>query len=234
MGTFQPPGELRTTIVTAHTGSTLFWDVDTQVDFMDPSGALYVPQAEEIVESLAALTSAADRFSLPVLASADDHEEIDAEISLTPDFDRTFPPHCMRGTPGAARVPETSQTWTLELSHEPVPDEALAAAARAAAPRVLVHKKQLDVFSNPNVDRLLEELNPARVVVYGVALDFCNKAAVEGLLARQVPHITVLTDATRPISAEDGRRLLDEWRRGGVELTTTTDLLAELEARGSQ
>ena len=210
-------------------GSTLFWDVDTQVDFMRSNGRLYVPDAEEIVPTLGKLTAAAARHSIPVVASADDHEESDAEISSTPDFERTFPPHCMRGTPGAERIPETWQRWTLELPHEPLDDRALERGISGTTPRVLVHKKQLDAFSNPNVDSLLKRLDPARVVVYGVALDFCNRAAVEGLLARGVPRVTVLTDATKPIYPESAERLLEDWERRGAELLTTEELLAELD-----
>lgn len=66
------------------------------------------------------------------------------------------------------------------------------------------------------------------VVLYGVALDVCNRYAVEGLLERYrgVP-ITVVTDAVRAIN-EDGRgELLGDWQRRGVRLARTAEILAK-------
>ncbi len=207
----------------------LFWDVDTQVDFMREAGKLYVPGAEEIAGNLERLTAAAARHGLPVVASADDHEPGDEEISDEPDFETTYPPHCLRGTPGADRVPETRQVWTLEVGHRPLDAAELERAAAAERPRVLVHKKRFDVFSNPNAERLLEALAPRRVVVYGVALDVCNRAAIDGLLARGVPEVTLVTDATKPIDAGKAEGLLAGWRARGVRMRKTDEVLAELE-----
>jgi len=85
----------------------ILWDVDTQVDFMLPEGRLYVPGAEELRPAMARLVEAAGIAGIVHVASADDHELTDPEISDEPDFEYTYPPHCLRGTPGAERVPET-------------------------------------------------------------------------------------------------------------------------------
>ena len=82
----------------------IFWDVDTQVDFMEPSGKLYVPGAREIAPALERLVDAARAARLVHVASADDHELTDPEISSDPDFRNTYPPHCMRGTRGAEKI----------------------------------------------------------------------------------------------------------------------------------
>src|SRR5919201_332077 len=87
----------------------ILWDVDTQVDFMLPKGKLYVPGAEKTAPAMARLVAAAREAGLVHVASADDHELTDAEISPEPDFSTTYPPHCLRGTRGARRVPETEQ-----------------------------------------------------------------------------------------------------------------------------
>ena len=86
----------------------IFWDVDTQVDFMSPAGKLYVPDAAAIVPALARLTDHAHRRGIRIVASADDHRPGHPELSDTPDFVSTFPDHCMHGTPGQAKIPETS------------------------------------------------------------------------------------------------------------------------------
>src|SRR4051794_38432521 len=78
----------------------VFVDVDTQFDFMDPRGRLYVPQAEAIVPALKRLFEVARRERIPVISSADNHSPDDAEFAR-------FPPHCVRGTPGQQKIAET-------------------------------------------------------------------------------------------------------------------------------
>ncbi|MEM7048472.1 MAG: cysteine hydrolase family protein [Acidobacteriota bacterium] len=203
----------------------LFWDIDTQVDFIHPDGKLYVPTAETLTENLERLTTTALAEGVPIFASADDHELADDEISEQPDFQDTFPPHCMRGTAGAARIAETTVAGARALGPSAIPAEEIAALLDDR-PAVIFLKKTFDVFSNPNTEKLLDALDPARVVVYGVALDICNRYAVEGLLARN-RRVTLITDATAAIDSHRGENLLRSWSDRGVELMTCDDFLAE-------
>src|SRR5260221_290586 len=86
----------------------IFWDVDTQYDFMKADGRLYVPDAEHITTNLKKLTDYAHGHGIRIIASADDHVAGHRELSDTPNWKDTFPPHCMRGTPGQKKIPETS------------------------------------------------------------------------------------------------------------------------------
>jgi len=65
---------------------TIFWDVDTQYDFIMPDGKLYIQGAEEILPNLSLLTSFARRNDIQVLGSIDYHTLYDPEISSDPDF----------------------------------------------------------------------------------------------------------------------------------------------------
>src|SRR6266536_6432451 len=94
----------------------ILWDVDTQVDFMLPGGKLYVPGAEETAPAMGRLVAAAREAGTVHVASADDHELTDSEISDVPDFQTTYPPHCLRGTRGAAKIAETSQLDPVALA----------------------------------------------------------------------------------------------------------------------
>lgn len=205
--------------------STVFWDVDTQVDFMHADGKLYVPGAEEIIPTLKALTEYAHRRGIRIVASADDHVPGHRELSPTPDFKTTFPDHCMRGTPGQRKIPETALEDPLVI--EPEPDAALAAKLRAHDGDLLLHKHWFDVFTNANVPTLLAELRPTRIVLYGVATDVCDKYAVEGLLERAPQaEIHFVVDAARAIHADRVDDLLEGWRRRGVRMVTAAEILA--------
>jgi nicotinamidase/pyrazinamidase len=213
----------------------LFWDVDTQVDFMLPGGKLYVPGAEQRVDNLARLTRAARRHRLPVISSADDHVESDAEISDPPNGSTTFPPHCMQGTPGAERIPETAREEAVVLDAEPVPPAELAARIAAApAPVVLLLKHEIDVFSNPNTEAVLEHFDPERIVLYGVATDFCNRRAIEGLIERGYGgRLAMVEDAVQAIDPDAVLALVEGWRTRGLSTISTEEALTMAERLGA-
>lgn len=204
----------------------IFWDVDTQHDFMRADGKLYVPGSEEIIETVGALTEYAHAHRIPIVASADDHVAGHRELSETPDFRETFPPHCMRGTPGQAKIAETSLRNPLEIQPDRAP-ESLRERIRHHDGDFLLLKHWFDVFTNENVDLLLEVLAPERIVLYGVALDVCDRYAIEGLLQRRpAASLSLVADATRAIDAEAGKSLIERWRAAGVNIVRAANVLA--------
>jgi nicotinamidase/pyrazinamidase len=199
----------------------VLWDVDTQVDFVSPAGKLYVPGAELALPAMALLVEAARRSGIPHVASADDHELSDPEISAEPDFATLWPPHCLRGTLGAMRPSETQQAHPVVLGETEV--DPLWLRGR----EFLVLKKTYDPFTNPNADRLLELLDPQEIVLFGVATDVCNDAAIRGLLARG-RAVTFVEDASRGIDEARTAACLAAWREGGVRFVTTAAVVDEL------
>jgi nicotinamidase/pyrazinamidase len=208
--------------------ATVFWDVDTQHDFVMPGGKLYVRGAEAILPRLQALTEFARGRGLPMLGSVDYHSMEDREISSTPDFRETYPPHCLVDTPGQEKVAATRARLPLWIDSQPEDKESLKGRVRAHLSRcgeVIFRKQRFDVFSNPNVDTVLEVVRPDRVVVYGVALDVCNRFAVEGLLARKRYRVALVQDASQAIRPEEGQALLQDWGARGVCLLNTDQVI---------
>lgn len=206
--------------------TTLFWDVDTQVDFMRADGALYVPDAEAIIPNLQRLTRHAHRTGTTIVASADDHHPGDTELSDTPDFVTTYPPHCLHGTPGQRKLRETVLTDALVLEPAPLPLHVLAAQVRGHRGDYLLHKRHFDVFTNANARPLLQLLAPSRIVLYGVATDVCNKAAVAGIRHWwRGAELLLVTDAMRAIRPDDGEALQRQWAADGAHLVTTDDVV---------
>jgi nicotinamidase/pyrazinamidase len=206
----------------------VFWDVDTLYDFMKSDGKLYVTGSEEIIPAVKALTDFAHANRIPIVAQADNHELSDPEISDTPDWSTTFPPHCMRGTPGQLKIAETQLHDPLVIEPELQDPEALAHQILAHRGDFLLHKRALDVFTNANVPTLLRALEPEAIVLYGVATDFCDKYAIEGLL-RAVPNAVfyLVTDAVRAINPEDGERLMAGWRARHVRMITVSGIVTD-------
>jgi nicotinamidase/pyrazinamidase len=199
----------------------ILWDVDTQVDFMLPHGRLYVGGAEETIPAMRRLVEAARAAGLPHVASADDHELTDDEISEEPDFGSTYPPHCLRATPGAEKVPETRQDDPVPLGLTVVPEKWLHGN------EFLLLKKSFDVFTNPNAELLLERLDPDEVILFGVATDVCNDAAIRGLRSRG-RDVTFVEDAARGLDEERTAACTAAWRDSGVRFATVDEVLVSL------
>ena len=200
---------------------TILWDVDTQVDFVLPDGKLYVPGAEQVAPPMRLLVEAARAAGVVHVASADDHELTDAEISEQPDFQTTYPPHCLRGTRGARKVDETEQEDPVPIGLELLPDRYFRGR------EFLILKKNFDVFTNPNTDRLLAALDPDEIVVFGVATDVCDDAAIRGFLDRG-RRVRFVEDAARGLDEARTASCLAAWRDQGVQFATAEEVAASL------
>mgnify|MGYP001574213732 CR=1 FL=1 len=206
----------------------LFWDVDTQYDFMHADGKLYVPGAESIIANLQRLTSYAHEHGIRVVASADDHVAGHRELSDQPDFRKTFPPHCMRGTPGQKKIPETALRNPMVVEPEPQDAVLLAEKVRAHQGDLVLHKHWFDVFTNANLETVIGTLRPRTIVLYGVATDVCNRYAVEGLIARH-PEVRLFAvgDAMKAIDPDAQEHLLKQWAEEGVRIIETDELVED-------
>jgi nicotinamidase/pyrazinamidase len=207
-------------------GARVLWDVDTQVDFMEPSGKLYVPGAKDVAPAMELLVDAARAARLTHVASADDHELTDPEISDAPDLKSTYPPHCLRGTRGAEKILETKQRDPLPLSLLPFPPGLLPGMIEGRR-EILLLKKSFDVFTNPNTDALLTALDPDEIVVFGVATDVCDDAAILGFLQRG-RRVRFVEDAARGLDEARTAACQAAWRDRGVEFSTVEEVIGSL------
>lgn len=190
---------------------TVFVDVDTQVDFVEPDGALYVPGAERLKPAFARLLAAANGSGRPIVASADAHPPNDPEFA-------TFPPHCLAGSEGQKRVPETepASARTIGVDGEEAGGEGAT---------IILEKVKFDLFTNPAAESVLAESGAKTAIVFGVALDYCVRAAALGLRERGYDTLLV-RDATAPVTEEGGARVEAELREAGVVFTTTDEVVA--------
>lgn len=203
----------------------IFWDVDTQYDFMMKDGKLYVPNAEEIIPNLEKLYDYARKNEIQIMGSADYHTLQDEEISDNPDYLNTFPPHCLQDTPGWERIDATKPLNPLYIDSQTYPKDELERMIQNHVGEIIFRKQKFDVFSNPNVDPVLEIINPKQIVVFGVALDVCDAYAIEGFLNRKKYKIYLVEDAVKPIYEDRGRQLIEKWKSEGVEIVKTEDIV---------
>ena len=186
----------------------IFVDVDTQVDFMLPTGKLYVPWAEQLIPNLAKLMTWAREHNIPVLSTADAHSLGDPEFAQ-------WPPHCVVGTAGQQRIPETQFPDAVIVPNRPG-----AFVPGATWPsQIIIEKPDYYSTTNPNFDTILKALGPRRFVVFGVATEYCVQADALALRQRGLP-VDLVTDAIKPITEEGGRKAIEEMAAAGVRPVT--------------
>ncbi len=191
-----------------------FLDIDTQQDFMLPSGALYVPGAERIISKLRRLFDFARKNEVSILSS------VDAHLADDPEF-RQFPPHCVQGTDGQRKIDETLLPRPLVFRNKPADRNLLDTVRRNQ--QIIVEKQTLSLFDNPVTERLLRVL-PPHAIVFGVATEYCVKQACLGVRRLGIPTALV-TDAVRALKPKAEKEALEEMRRAGVEFITSDAIL---------
>lgn len=201
----------------------MYVDVDTQIDFCDPKGALFVRGAPAIMDNVRALIGAAVKSGSLLVGSVDSHDFTAWEFAKN---GGPFPPHCMKGTAGWLKV-----EGTLAENAVFVPNTSSGFETKKGASQVLFEKEVYSLFVNPQaesvVDVLLAERGLKRgdvtAIVFGVATDYCVKAAALGLKERGF-EVVVASDAIAAVSEEGGRAAIDEMRAAGVEFESTAAL----------
>ena len=196
----------------------ILWEVDVQADFMLPGGKLYVPGAEKLLPNIRKLTDAARRGEVFLVSHGCFHTANDPEF-------KQFPPHCLKGTPGADFVPEALADNFVRVEND----------ANAKLPedlskyqQIILEKQTLDVFESRHADELVERLGDiAEFVVFGVVTEYCVSLAVKGLLKRK-RQVSVVRDAIETLAPQVGNKTLAELQSLGAKLVTTDAILATL------
>ena len=199
----------------------IFWNVDTQIDFILPEGKLYIQGAEKILPNLKLLTDYARKNEIKIVNTRDFHSICDKEISNTPDFVNTFPQHCIAGTNGSMFVKETRPTVYAVVSDRTIDKKYIIDDYD-----IVIFKNEFNVFTgNKNTNDVLKILLPNTVVVYGVATNVCVDLAVKGL-AKCANQVLVVKDAIKELPNLPVEKIFKEWEAlGNVKLITVKEII---------
>jgi nicotinamidase/pyrazinamidase len=193
----------------------VFFDVDTQLDFMVPGGALYGTGAERLVPVIATLNRYAGDHKIPLISTTDAHPENADEF-------RIWPPHCVAGTFGQQKPTATLLATRATLPYDPA---FAITGLDSAASQIIIEKNDLDVFTNPHFPALLSKLGVTECIVYGIFIDYCVKCAITGLL-RAGKQVSLVTDAAASISQEAGDLVVSDFVAAGGRLINSGEAMA--------
>lgn len=179
--------------------------VDVQNDFF-PGGALATPEGDQIIEPVNRLIDMANERKLPVFATRDWHPEGHCSFEKQ---GGPWPPHCIRGTEGAAfhpdiRLPDRTAVITKAETQE---------------------KDAYSGFDETDLAERLRENEVDTVIVAGLATDVCVKNTVLDALMEDFNTI-VVNEAIRGVDAEPGDRdrAVEEMKDRGAKFMSVDDL----------
>ncbi len=190
-----------------YTPTTALVIVDVQNDFADPSGNLYVQGGEDVVAVINAEIGRAKKAGAWVAYTADWHPE------STPHFAKdggVWPVHCVGDTWGAEFHPDLVVDGPVVLKGTNGEDGYSGFTMQDPVTLERMPTELADLLHAQEVER---------IVVVGLATDYCVKAtAIDGLAAGF--EVRVITSAIRSVDlAEgDGTRALAEMAAAGVDV----------------
>ncbi|MBI5224760.1 cysteine hydrolase [Candidatus Micrarchaeota archaeon] len=211
----------------------IFFDSDTQNDFILTTGKFPVTNAENLKKNLESLTKFARKNKIEIISSVDRHfgtaKYKEAENSELEIWGGPFPLHCMDGTLGQKKIketiPKTSAAAFVENKNYP-----LAALKKIVAKKeIVVEKQKFNVFSNPNTEKIIKMLHVKKAIIYGIALDYSiRNTALE--LRRRGIDVYLITDASKAFNVKpmDSELALRQMHAAGVHMKTTEDVLKRL------
>jgi nicotinamidase/pyrazinamidase len=183
--------------------------VDVQNDFADPAGSLSVAGGDVIAARASDVAAEATRAGAVVVATQDWHPE------STPHFAKdggTWPVHCV------------AETWGAELHPAFRPPRDAARIRKGSNGEdgysgFTMRDPETGAETPTALEALLRGREVERVVVCGLATDYCVKATALDAV-RLGFMVTVLGDAVAAVNLEpdDGDRALAEMRSAGVTI----------------
>ena len=183
--------------------------VDVQNDFADPAGSLYVAGGEKVVDVVNAEIERAVAAGALVVYTQDWHPP------STPHFAKdggVWPAHCVRDTRGADFHAKLNVPAGAPVIRKGTGGEDGYSGFTVADP-ISGERAATDL------EKILREGDVSRLVIAGLATDYCVKAtAIDG--ATHGFATIVLPDAIAAVNLEpgDGDKALDAMRAAGVAI----------------
>jgi nicotinamidase/pyrazinamidase len=186
-----------------------------QADFMLPSGKLYVPGAEKLLPNILKLTDAARNGHVFYVSHGCFHRPDDPEF-------QTFPPHCVKGTPGSEYVEHATTGKLARIPNDPA---AKLPQNLFDHQQILLEKQTLDIFETHHVHSVVNRLpRNAEFLVFGVVTEYCVRFAAKGLLERG-RSVSVIEDAIETLNPEESKKTIAELKSLGAKFIKTTQAL---------
>jgi len=190
----------------------LLIDIDTQKDFLLPTGRACVRNQAEVLANIRRVIAWARRENVSVISTAEVYPNNNgcSEIS-----------YCLDGTDGQKKVPCTLLNDRVSFPADN--KNALPADVLLAYRQIILHKRCIDPFDEPRIERLLSEVKADEFILIGAGTEDAVRATAMGLLHRG-KKVRIIVDALGSHSTREAKFALRKMEAKGAKLIMTRDI----------
>ena len=192
--------------------SHLLIDVDTQKDFLLPNGSACVRNQAEVLAKIRKIMAWARREKIPVISTVEVYPNNNGCSAMG---------YCLDGTEGQKKV---SCTLLNDRVSFPADNKnALPSDILLAYGQVILHKRCIDPFDEPRIERLLSEVKADEFILIGAGTEDAVRATAMGLLHRG-KKVRIIVDALGSHNTKEAKLALRKMKAKGAKLVRTKDV----------
>lgn len=184
-------------------------DVDTQKDFLLATGKVCIRNHRRVLGHIRRIMAWARSRGVPVISLAEVHPNNNGDS----EYD-----YCMDGTEGQKKVRYTLMDNRISFPADGNTD--LPRDMLRLYKQIILHKRCVDPFQEPRIDRLLSEVRASEFIIIGSTVEGAVKATALGLLQRG-KNVTVVADAVGSQNKREAKLALRKVEAKGAKLVET-------------
>lgn len=187
-------------------------DIDTQKDFLLAEGKACIRNHRRVLAHIRRVMAWARTQNIPIISTAEVYPDNNGESTVN---------YCIDGTEGQRKI-----RYTLFSDRVAFPADGNTDLPKDMLRRykqIILHKRCVDPFDEPRIDRLLSEVRASEFYLVGTTLEGAVKMTALGLLQRG-KKVTVVVDAVGSHSKREALLTLRKMETKGAKLIDTRRL----------
>jgi nicotinamidase-related amidase len=187
-------------------------DIDTQKDFLLANGKACIRNHRRVLAHIRRMMAWARSQHVPIISTAKVYPDNNGESTVG---------YCIDGTDGQKKVRYTLLKDRVSFAADGNTDLPRDMLRRHR--QIILHKRCVDPFDEPRIDRLLSEVRASEFILVGSSLEGAVKMTALGLLQRG-KKVTVIIDAVGTHNTKDAKLALRKMETKGATLIETKKL----------
>ena len=193
-------------------------DIEAQRDFFDPDGACFRPNSPAVAGQIVRLFNWVRAERIPVISTL-------LRLKRGGPGPMGTRPHCIDGTPGEQKLPQTILPNRINFGIRNVTD--LPHELFDRYQQLVFEKRDTDIFEHARIERLITELEPTTFVVCGAGVGQGIVEAVVGLRVRG-SEVIVAADAILDTEAPNQYLPYERMKAKGAVFAPVSHIIAPM------
>ena len=208
-----------------NTEKTIFYDINTQRDFILHDGKFHIEGAEKLVPVWKAITDLARDQNVRIVCSVDCHVPGDPQLKS---WGGQYPDHCMAGTPGQQKDRRDPAAQSAHAGKQGILHRRNSKDPRSHGEIVFRRQEFEKLAGSPHLSAILRlVLRPYQdIVMYGVYTEACVERGITALIGVG-PKLHLVRDAIAVIGGESPT-FNEKLQQEGVELISFGELKLQM------